>query len=124
MVRLVSAGAPGSSPDVAARLYADRLAARWGVPVAVEGKPGADGTLAIQHLLTQRDGHALLFTFVAALTVSPLLHDKLPFGPAADLAPISSGAGDFAAVAAATALPVWSLADLVELARRRPGALN
>ncbi len=123
-VRLVCAGSPGSSPDVAARLYAERLSARWGRPVPVESRPGADGSLAIQHLLAQRDGHALLFTFVAALTVAPLLHDKLPFDPAADLAPISSGAGDFAVVAAAPALPVSGLADLVEMARRRPGALN
>jgi tripartite-type tricarboxylate transporter receptor subunit TctC len=123
-VRLVCAGSPGSSPDVAARLYAERLSARWNRPVPVENRPGVDGTLAIQHLLAQRDNHALLFTFVASLTVAPLLHDKLPFDPAADLAPISSGAGDFAVVAVAPALPVSNLADLVELARRRPGALN
>lgn len=128
-VRLVCAGAPGSSPDVAARLYAERLAARWGRPVPVENRPGADGTLAVGHALAQRDGHhTLLFTFIAALTVAPLLHERLPFDPAGepagDLAPISSGAGDFAAVAVAPSLPVSSLAEFVELARRRPGALN
>jgi tripartite-type tricarboxylate transporter receptor subunit TctC len=123
-VRLVCAGAPGSSPDVAARLYAERLSARWGRPVPVESRPGADGTLAAQHALAQRDGHTLLFTFIAALTVAPLLHDRLPFDPVGDLAPISSGAGDFAVVAAAPGLPVSGLADLVELAQRRPGALN
>ena len=124
-VRFVCAGSPGSSPDVAARLYAERLSARWNRPVQVENRPGADGTLAVQHMLAQRDGHhTLLFTFAAALTVSPLLHERLPFDPAADLAPISSGAADFAVVAAAPGLPVSNLADLVELARRRPGALN
>lgn len=124
-VRLVCAGSPGSSPDVAARLYAERLAARWNRPVLVENRPGADGTLAVERMLAQRDGHhTLLFTFVAALTVSPLLHDRLAFDPVGDVAPISSGAGDFAVVAAAPALPVSDLAGLVELARQRPGALN
>jgi tripartite-type tricarboxylate transporter receptor subunit TctC len=124
-VRLVCSGSPGSSPDVAARLYADRLAARWNRPVPVENRPGADGTLAVQHMLAQRDGqHTLLFTFAAALTVSPLLHDRLPFDPVADVAPIASGAADFTVVAAAPGLPVAGLADLVELARQRPGSLN
>jgi tripartite-type tricarboxylate transporter receptor subunit TctC len=92
--------------------------------VPVESRPGADGTLAVAHLLAQRDGHSLLFTFMGALTVAPLLHDRLPFDPVGDVAPISSGAQDFAVVAAAPTLPVASLADLVELARRRPGELN
>jgi tripartite-type tricarboxylate transporter receptor subunit TctC len=124
-VRLVCAGSPGSSPDVAARLYAERLSARWNRPVLVENRPGVDGALAVQHMLAQRDGHhTLLFTFVAALTVSPLLHDRLPFDPVGDVSPISSGAGDFAVVAAAPGLPAPDLAGLVELARNRPGALN
>jgi tripartite-type tricarboxylate transporter receptor subunit TctC len=49
-VRLITPGAPGTSPDVAARLYAERLSARWGVPVLVENRPGADGTLAAEAL--------------------------------------------------------------------------
>lgn len=123
-VRLICAGAPGSSPDIAARLYAERLAGRWDRAVPVESRPGADGTLAVAHLLAQRDGHALLFTFIAALTVAPLLHDRLPFDPVGDLAPICSGAGDFAAIVAPPSLPVHTLAELVALARSQPGALN
>jgi tripartite-type tricarboxylate transporter receptor subunit TctC len=124
MVRLVCSGAPGSSPDIAARLYAERLSARWGVPVPVDGRPGVDGTLAVQHLLGLRDDHALLFTFIAAVTVAPLVHARLSFDPVADLAPISAAIDDFAAIVAPPGLPVSGLADLVELARRQPGVLN
>jgi tripartite-type tricarboxylate transporter receptor subunit TctC len=122
-VRLICAGAPGSSPDVAARLYADRLMTQWGQATPVESHPGADGTLAVAHLLAQRDGHALLFSFIAALTVAPLLQDRLPFDPG-DVAPISSGIEDFAVIVGTPKRSVASLGDLVELARRQPGALN
>ena len=44
-MRLITPGGPGTSPDVSARLYAERLAARWGMAVAVENRAGADGTL-------------------------------------------------------------------------------
>jgi tripartite-type tricarboxylate transporter receptor subunit TctC len=122
-VRLICAGAPGSSPDVAARLYAEQLMARWGRAVPMESRPGADGTLAVAHLLAQRDGHALLFSFIAALTVAPLLQDRLPFDPT-DVAPISSAVEDFAVVVATPKQPIASLGGLVEMARRRPGMLN
>lgn len=122
-VRLICAGAPGSSPDVAARLYAERLTAHWGQTAQVESRPGADGTLAVAHLLAQRDGHALLFSFVGALTVAPLLQDRLPFNPS-DVAAISSGVQDFAVVVATPKRPIVNLGDLVELARQQPGALN
>jgi tripartite-type tricarboxylate transporter receptor subunit TctC len=122
-VRLICAGAPGSSPDVAARLYAERLMAHWGQAVPVESRPGADGTLAVAHLLAQRDGHALLFSFIAALTVAPLLQDRVPFDPA-DVAPISSAVEDFAVVVATPKRPIASLGELVDLARQWPGTLN
>jgi tripartite-type tricarboxylate transporter receptor subunit TctC len=122
-VRLICAGAPGSSPDVAARLYAEQLMTYWGQPVPVESHPGADGTLAVVHLLAQRDGHALLFSFAAALTVTPLLHDRLPFDLGA-VAPISSGVEDFAVVVATLKRPIVTLGDLVDLARQHPGVLN
>ena len=122
-VRLITPGGPGTSPDVAARLYAERLGARWGVPVAVENRAGADGTLAAEHLAQQRDGHALLFTFISALTVAPLLHARLPFDPA-EIAPVSIGAADWLAIVAPNTPPVANLAEAVAAIREQPGRLN
>jgi tripartite-type tricarboxylate transporter receptor subunit TctC len=122
-VRLITPGAPGTSPDVAARLYAERLSARWGVPVPVENRPGADGTLAAEALAQQRDGHALLFSFIAAFTVAPLLYERLPFDPA-EIAPVSTGTVDWLALVAPPTPPLADLAGLVEAVRRQPGRLN
>jgi tripartite-type tricarboxylate transporter receptor subunit TctC len=124
IVRITAAAAPGSSSDLAARLLAERLAERWRQPVVVDDRPGADGILAVQAFLHTNDGHSLLFTFPGTVTVVPLLHESLPYDPVGDLAPISSAAYSFGAVAVTPTLPVSSLADLVAFTKARPGSLN
>lgn len=124
IVRITTPSAPGSSVDVAARLFAERLAERWGQPVVIDNRPGADGILAVQAFLRASDGHGLLFTFPGIVTVVPLLHESLPYDPVGDLAPISSAAYDFLTVAVTATLPVSTLADLVAFAKARPGSLN
>ena len=51
---------PGSGVDIGARLFADRLTARWGQPVVVENRPGGDGIVAINAFVSGRDDHTLL----------------------------------------------------------------
>src|SRR6266567_6768466 len=106
VVRITTASAPGSSIDVVARLFAERLAERWLQPVIIDGRPGADGILAVQAFLHANDGHNLLFTFPGTVTVVPLLHESLPYDPVGDLAPISSAAYDFGTIAVTGTLPV------------------
>jgi tripartite-type tricarboxylate transporter receptor subunit TctC len=123
-VRMVVASAPGGSIDLAARLFAEQLAQRWGRPVVVDNRPGADGIIAVQALMQANDGHTLLLTFPGVVTVVPLLHERLPYDPVGDLVPISSIANDFLTVAASPALPVESLDELIKLAQTQPGRLN
>src|ERR1700716_1428740 len=80
-VRMVVASAPGGSIDLAARLFAEQLAQRWGRPVVVDNRAGADGIIAVQALLQANDGHTLLLTFPGVVTVVPLLHERLPYDP-------------------------------------------
>ena len=122
IVRITTASAPGSSVDVVARLFAERLAERWRQPVVIDNRPGADGILAVQALLNANDGHSLLFAFPGVVTVVPLLHERIPYDPIGDLAPISSGAYDFLTVAVASTLPGSSLSDLVAFAKRDPAS--
>src|SRR5262245_39804983 len=67
-VRVIVPIVPGSSPDVAARVFAERLGARWGKTVVVENRPGADGLIGTAAFVTAQDDHALLFSFAAPLT--------------------------------------------------------
>jgi len=76
-VRMIVPIAPGSSPDVAARVFAERLAMRWGQPVIVENRPGADGLIGTAAFAAAAEDHALLFSFAAPLTVYPVIQEKL-----------------------------------------------
>jgi tripartite-type tricarboxylate transporter receptor subunit TctC len=123
-VRLIVPFGPASGVDIAARLFADRLAARWGQPVVVENRPGADGFLAIGAFTSANDDHVLLVMPVGTFTVHPYSHDKLPYDAERDLQPIASVAAVILALSAAPNLPVRTVGDLVALARAQPGKLN
>ena len=60
-VRLVTFGPPGASPDLAARIWSEKLSAHWRQPVVVDNKPGGDGVIAVQAMLAAKDGHTLFF---------------------------------------------------------------
>ena len=79
-VRMITPLGPGSGMDVAARLFAERLSQKWGQPVVVENRQGADGILAVQSFMTDRDNHSLIFGFAGLISINPLIHgDKLPY---------------------------------------------
>lgn len=119
---LVTLGA-GSGADIGARLFADRLGRRWGEPVVVEDRPGADGLLAINAFVTAHDDHVLLFSPAASFTAHPYLHRNLPYQPS-DLVPIVQVSNTIVAVAVPADMKVNSLKELVALARSAPGKLN
>jgi tripartite-type tricarboxylate transporter receptor subunit TctC len=114
---------PGSGADIGARLVADRLPARWGRPVVIENRPGADGLVAIQAFVNANDDHTLLFAPAGTFTVHPLQYEKLPYVPD-DLLPIARVSNTVIAVGVPTSLKVGSLAEFVKLARREGGKLN
>jgi len=122
-VRFIVPLGPGSGADIGARLFADRLAARWGKPVVVENRPGGDGIVAITAFVSAHDDYTLLFSPASTFTAHPFLHDKLPYDQA-DLLPVARVSNTLVVIAAPAALKVGSLADLVALARAQPGKLN
>src|ERR1700680_921588 len=87
-VRFIVPLGPGSGADIGARLLADRLPARWGKPVVIENRPGADGLVAIQAFVNAAVDHTLLLTPAASFTVHPFHYAKLPYVPE-DLLPIA-----------------------------------
>jgi tripartite-type tricarboxylate transporter receptor subunit TctC len=123
-VRFIVPFGPASGTDIAARLFADRLAARWGKPVLVENRPGGDGLVAITAFTGAGDDHTLLFAPVGTFAVHPYEHAKLPYDAARDLLPIASISTIVLAVSASESLKIGSLGELVSLVRAQPGKLN
>ena len=123
-VRMITPLGPGSGMDIAARLFADRLSQKWGQPVVVENRQGADGILAVQSFMTDRDNHSLIFGFAGLISINPLVHgDKLPYD-VRDVVPVASAIDSTLALTVSDTLKVDTLEDFVKIAREQPGKLN
>ena len=122
-MRFIVGLGPGSAQDIAARLFGDQLSKRWGQPVVIENKPGADGIVAINAFTGAHDPHTLLFAASGTFTAHPTQYAKLPYDPS-DLVPLARVSSTIIAVSVPTALNVNSLDELVALARKEPGKLN
>lgn len=88
-VKFVLPGPPGSGPDQVVRLLADRLGTAWAVPVIVENRAGATGTIGSDYVVRSApDGYTALFAFTSIVQAAALL-PKVPFDFEKDLAPVS-----------------------------------
>jgi len=123
-VRIIVPFGPASGTDIAARLFADKLSARWGKPVVVENRPGGDGLVAIGAFVGASDDHTLLLVPAGTFAVHPYEHAKLPYDAERDLLPIAGITTIVLAMTVSGTLNVGSLAELVALARAQPGKLN
>ncbi|MEH2553419.1 tripartite-type tricarboxylate transporter receptor subunit TctC [Bradyrhizobium algeriense] len=122
-VRIIVPIGTGSAPDAVARLVGDGLRQRWGQPVVIENRAGADASVGTGAFANANDDHTLLYGFASALTVNPLIQEKVPFDPARDFVSISPVANTVIAVAVHRDLPVYSLADLARVAQDMPGKI-
>ena len=119
-VRMVVAFPPGGSTDIAVRLLAERIAPALGQQVLVENRTGASGNVAAEFVAKQpADGHLVLAT-ADALASTPHLY-KLAFDPAKDFVPVVQLTRQPVVLAAHPSLGVGSLAELIALAKQKPG---
>jgi tripartite-type tricarboxylate transporter receptor subunit TctC len=122
-VRIVVPFAAGSFTDVAARLVANELTEQLGQSVIVENRGGAGSTAGtLQVVRAEPDGYTLLLTDIS-LSISPAIYPKLPYDPVRDLVQISRVADSPAILLVRPGLGVKTLAELVALAKQKPGEL-
>jgi tripartite-type tricarboxylate transporter receptor subunit TctC len=114
----------GSATDIAARLIGDKLSTKWGKPVIVENRPGADGLVAINTFLSANDDHVLLYASSASFIAHPYMHEKLPYVLERDLEPIARVADTVLSVGVPTAIGIKSIKEFVEKARAEPKKFN
>jgi tripartite-type tricarboxylate transporter receptor subunit TctC len=119
-VRFILPFGPGSAADTVARVLGDDLAVRWGKPVVVENRPGADGLLAINAVVGARDDHTILVSSTGSFLAHPYMHKKLDYDIDRDLTPIGRIANTLLIVAVPADLPASNLKEFVALARSKP----
>ena len=124
-VTIVVPFTPGGSTDILARLMAQKLSERLRVSFVVENKPGA-GTVIGANAVAKAspDGYTLLMGTSTPMAINATLHKKLPYNPATDLAPLGMVAQSPFALIVHPGLPVNSVADLIKLAKEKPGQLS
>jgi tripartite-type tricarboxylate transporter receptor subunit TctC len=122
-VKFVIPLGPGSGVDITARVFADKLSAKWGQPVVVENRPGGDAFVAITSVISAHDDHVLLFAPASTFTAHPLLHAKLPYD-IKELAPIARVTNTLIALGVPTELGVGTIKELAAKINATPGKLN
>jgi tripartite-type tricarboxylate transporter receptor subunit TctC len=123
-VRFILPFGAGSASDTTARLFAERLSARWGKPVVVENRPGGDGLVSLDAFVGAHDDHIMWFGPAGAFNVLPYQHDTLPFDLKRDLNPVVSVSQVVLAISMPASMKVNSIDQLVTMARAQPGKLN
>src|SRR3954453_1504545 len=117
-VKILVGFTPGTAPDLAARILADRFSDVWGMPFVVEDIPGAGSNVATDRAArAAADGFLLLMGGNPSLVINPSLYDKLPFDPIKDFAPISQVFIAANVLAVPIESPVKSVAELVAFAK-------
>ena len=123
-VRLVTTGGPGSSGDILTRAVARKLSSIWNQPVIVENRDGAGGGIGAGHVFAEpADGHTLLINS-SAQAISVALHSNLPYDTLKDFIDVASLAKQPSVLVVGASTGVKSVADLIALAKAKPGELN
>lgn len=123
-VKLVISFAPGGVHDTLARLMQPRLSAALGQPIVIENRPGAGGNIAAEAVAKSApDGYTFLIASEAIAT-NGALYRSLAYDPYKDLAPVAMLANFPLALIVNPSVPANSVAELVALARAKPGALS
>jgi tripartite-type tricarboxylate transporter receptor subunit TctC len=124
-VRIVVPFPAGSATDIVSRLMAQKFSLKLGQQFIVENRPGASGNLGADIIAKSApDGYTIGLITASTHGVTPALGTKLPYDSIADFKPISMiGAAPYVLVLY-PGIPAKSIAELVALAKTKPGQLN
>ena len=124
-VRIVVAFPPGGGTDIVARLLAPRLADAWGQQVIVDNRAGASGVIGTEFAARAApDGATLFLGTLGNLAVNQHLYPKMTVDPLRDFAPVTQVVAVHFVMVANPALPARNVAELIALAKSRPGQIN
>jgi tripartite-type tricarboxylate transporter receptor subunit TctC len=126
-VTIVVTAAAGGVTDVLARAIGQRLSEIWGQQVIIENRGGGAHIVGAQQVANAKpDGHTLMFAEAGTYVINPNLYpkEKMPFDMEKDFIPITGLIRIHHSVMVSPKLAVNSVAELIDLARKKPGELN
>jgi len=124
-IKMIVPFAPGVSPDVVARIIADKLSQSLGQPVVVDNRPGAGGMIAGEAAaLSPADGYTTFFTVKAVMAIAPNVYRNAKFNPIKDFKPVSQILTVPHIITAAPNTSFNTMQELVDYAKRNPGKLD
>jgi tripartite-type tricarboxylate transporter receptor subunit TctC len=123
-IKIVLGFPAGGGSDILLRTITPALSTLLGQSIVVDNRPGAGGNLAMELVArADPDGYTLLMGS-PGLAINPFLYDKLAFDPLHDFAPIGMVGSVQNVLVVNPSLPVHTVAELVEYAKKNPGRLN
>jgi tripartite-type tricarboxylate transporter receptor subunit TctC len=124
-IRLLIPSPPGGGTDILGRLLKEGLTELWAQPVVVDNRGGASGRIAAAAVAKANpDGYTLLFTYGGVLTTGLPLFRNLPYHPIKDFAPVAMMAHVPGVLVAHPSFPAKTVAEIIKLAKAKPGALT
>src|SRR3954466_4894016 len=124
-IKIVVPFPPGGGVDVVARVIAPRLSELLGQSVIIENRGGAGGSVGATFVAqAPRDGYTLLMGTASTHGTNPNVYTKLGYDPVRDFVPVALITSAPLVLAANNALPVKTAADLIALAKAKPGELS
>ena len=124
-VRFIVPYPPGSGTDIVARMLGQKLAEAWGQQVLVDNRPGAGAIIGVDAIAKAApDGYTIGIADNGPLAINPALYPKLPYNPVRDLVPVTLVANLPFILVVHPSVAATSVAELVALAKARPGQLN
>jgi tripartite-type tricarboxylate transporter receptor subunit TctC len=123
-IRMIVPYPAGGGTDFIGRLAAKELTERLGQQVFVENRAGANGAIGLQALMqSDPDGYTIAASSDTPLVVNPWLYEKLPYQPLRDFVPVATLVRFPGMLAVHPSLPAHSVAELIALAKAKPGSL-
>ncbi|HEY6833658.1 MAG TPA: tripartite tricarboxylate transporter substrate binding protein [Pseudolabrys sp.] len=124
-VNLVVPFPPGGSPDILSRLLGRKLSERFDKPFIIENRGGAGGSIAAEYVArSSSDGYTLMMGHIGTLAVNVSIYPKLAYDPLRSFVPVSAVATVNNMLVVNPSLPVNSVAELIDYARKNPRKLN
>ena len=124
-IRAVVGTGPAGAPDILARIIGNRLGERLGQALVIDLKPGGGGVIAAETVAkAPADGYTWLLSTTTNLAITPFLRRRLPYDTAKDFIPVSLVARAANVLLVGKHVSANSVAELLALARSRPGQLN